>query len=245
MVQQLADALRRDGDSSNTLIGIIILVLLLTYIGPDVLPQLVANTLPFLDEGIPCGLLRTGEERGSHQSLIGRAAIDPLRVRVEADPFPNDGISSWTIRVVVINNTIGTVPIVFNDNQVVVGDDGASTGFGLIFSPASSVSIDSNRDGIPNVRPQGISSFPEDDIHILGPRQRCVFRVTVPATQLNAIAQGQGDRTRVRAYYRINTAGIVQQGATVFQDQGLDVLEGGFIDSEELIIPFAATAAGS
>ena len=244
-MQQIADALRRDGDSSNTLIGIIILVLLLTYIGPDVLPQLVANTLPFLDEGIPCGLLRTGQDRGSHQSLIGRAAADPLIVRVEADTFPSDSQSSWTLRIIVINRTIGSVPIVFNENQVVIGDDGATSGLGLIFSPASSVSIDTNGDGVPNARAQGLTSIPENDIRILGPRQRCVFRVTIPASQLNAIAQGQGARTRVRAFYRINTAGIVQQGATVFQDQGLDILEAGFIDSEELIIPFAATAAGS
>jgi hypothetical protein len=243
-VQQIADALRRDGDSSNTLIGIVILVLLLTFVGPDVLPQLLANSLPFLDEGIPCGRLRTGEDRGSHQSLIGRAANNPLTVRVEAEQFPTDGISPWTLRIIVINNTIGTIPIVFNDNQVIVGDDGGS-GLGFIFNPASSLSLDSNGDGVPNSRSQGLTSFPEDDIRILGPRQRCVFRVAIPANQLASIAQGQGDRTRVRAYYRINTAGVVQQGASVFQDQGLDILESGFIDSEELIIPFAATAAGS
>jgi hypothetical protein len=243
-VQQIADALRRDGDSSNTLIGIIILVLLLTYVGPDVLPQLVANSLPFLDEGVPCGRLRTGEDRGDHQSLIGRAANNPLTIRIEADPFPTDGLSSWTLRVIVINNTIGTIPFVFNDNQVIVGDDGGS-GVGIIFSPAASLSLDSNNDGVPNTRPQGLTTFPESDIRILGPRQRCVFRATIPANQLAAIPQGAGDRTRVRAYYRINSAGAVQQGSSVFQDQGLDILEAGFIDSEELIIPFAATAAGS
>jgi hypothetical protein len=243
-VQQIADALRRDGDSSNTLIGIIILVLLLTYVGPDVLPQLLANSLPFLDEGIPCGRLRTGEDRGSHQSLIGRAALNPISLRVENEPFPTDGVSSWTLRIIVINNTIGTVPIVFNDNQVISSDDGSS-GIGLIFNPAASIIIDSNTDGIGNQRPQGLTSFPEDDIRILGPRQRCVIRVTIAANQLNAIPQGVSDRTRVRAYYRITSAGLVQLGGSVFQDQGLDILEAGFIDSEELIIPFAATAAGS
>lgn len=243
-MQQIADALRRDGDSSNTLIGIIILVLLLTYVGPDVLPQLVANSLPFLDEGVPCGRLRNGEDRGSHQSLIGRAASDPLLIRVEADPFPTDGTSAWTIKIIVINNTIGTVPFVFNENEVIVGDNGSS-GIGLIFSPESVVNIDSNNDGLPNSRPPGLTSFPEENIRILGPRQRCVVRVTIAANQLATIQQGLGERTRVRAYYRIVSAGTVQNGATVFSDQGLNIIDGGIVDSDELIIPFAATAAGS
>lgn len=243
-MQQIADALRRDGDSSNTLIGIIILVLLLTYVGPDVLPQLVANSIPFLDEGVSCGSLREGEDRGAHQSLIGRAATDPLQLRVEADSFPTDGLSAWTLKIIVINNTIGTVPIVFRANEVLLGDNGTS-GIGLIFSPAATIPLDSNNDGIPNSRPQGLTSFPEESIRILGPRQRCVVRVTIPANQLAAIPQGLGERTRVRAYYRVTSAGIVQSGVLSFADQGLDIIDGGIIESEELIIPFAATAAGS
>lgn len=244
-MQQIADALRRDGDSSNTLIGIIILVLLLTYIGPDVLPQLVENTLPFLfDEGVTCGSLRRGEDRGNHQSLIGRAAEDPLILRVEADSYPTDG-NPWNIRIIVINNTIGTIPIYFEDNQVIVGDDGNS-GIGLIFSPASSLSLDSNNDGIPNSRPGGITSFPEENIHVLGPRQRCVVHVSIPPSQLNLIAQGQGnERTRISAYYRISNAGAVNQGGAIFTDQGMDILDGGIVVSDFIIIPITASASDS
>jgi hypothetical protein len=244
-VEQLLDALRRDGDSSNTLIGTIILILLLTFVGPDILPQLVANSLPFLDEGIPCTALRTADNRGIHQSLIGRAANDPLIIRTEIDPLPTDGVSNWTVRIIVINNTIGTVPFVFNENQLIIGDEPTSSGLGLVFAPALGMTLDLNGDGIPNARVQGQTSFPDNDIRILGPRQRCVYRLLIPASQLSGIQAGQ---TRVRAYYRITSDGIVQQvGQTpaVFFDQGLGVISGGYVESEPVIIPIVAFATGS
>ena len=123
---EIIDALRRDGDSSNSIIGIVILVLLTVFVAPDILPQLVAETIPFVDEGLPCSRLLTAQDRANHQSLIGRAATDPLLIKTEVSPYSNNGTDNLVIRVIIINETIGTVPLVFNPNQVIVGDDGNS-----------------------------------------------------------------------------------------------------------------------
>lgn len=240
---EIIDALRRDGDSSNSIIGIVIIVLLTVFIAPDVLPQLVANSVPFLDEGLPCTQVLNASDRASHQSLIGRAATDPLIIRTEVVNFPTDGTSPMVVRVIVINNTIGTVPFVFNPNQVIIGDDPTSSGIGLIFTPAINASLDFDENGIANARVAGQNTFLTTDIKILGPRQRCVHRVEIPISQLATIQPGV---SRVRAYYRILTAGAVQQVDTVatpiYIDQGLNVVSGSFVESDDVTIPLTAFA---
>jgi hypothetical protein len=243
-VNKVFDALRRDGDSSNTIVGIIILIMLLVFVGPDVLPQLLAETFPFIDEGVPCQYLRTGVDRRNHQSLIGRSAEDPLTLQVELDTLRQDNQSTWTVRIVVINNTIGTIPIVYNEDQVLAGDELTSSGIGLLFNPPLILSLDTDRNGIPNSRPQNIVTFQEENIRLLGPRQRCVHRVIFQPNQVNQIQAGI---TTVRAYYRIIGPGIFADGTiTNFPDQGLDILvegiTGGFVESPEVLVPFSGIA---
>lgn len=237
-MQNLLDVLRRDGDSSNTVVGIILIVMLLVFVGPGVLPQLVSNTIPFIDEGVPCTRLRTAENRAAHQSLIGRLARNPIVLTTEIDPIPSDPTATWTVRVTVLNNTIGTVPFVFDETQVIVGDDVASSGIGLIFNPPIALNLGTGR------RNAGITSFPENTIRLLGPRQRCVHRINIPVNQLAGI---QPSVSTVRAYYRITSAGTVQLAAgqaPIYADQGLAVIDGGYTESEPVIIPVivAATA---
>lgn len=227
------DFLRREGDSSNTVIGIIMLIMLLVFVGPNVLPSLLASTFPFIDEGVPCTFLRTGQNRANNQSWIGRSAVNPLSLRTQVDPLPDlsspDG--TWIIRITVQNNTIGTVPFVFDENQVIVGDDGVSSGIGLTFTPAANLSTGNVRTN------QGIQSFPETSIRLLGPRQRCVHRVTFPASQLAAVQSGI---TQVTSYYRITTAGTV--GFGIFPDQGLAIIAGGIVRSPAVNVPVSVVA---
>ncbi|MGJ3237817.1 MAG: hypothetical protein ACFE0Q_03840 [Anaerolineae bacterium] len=239
---EVFDALRRDGDSSNTIIGVVILVLLTVFVAPDVLPQLVANTIPFLDEGLPCTQVMTAQDRANHQSLIGRSATDPLSIRAEVLSYPDDGTRPLVVRIVVLNESIGTVPFVFNPNQVIVGDDPNTSGLGVIFTPSINATLDYDRNGVANARVQQ-NTVPASDIRILGPRQRCVHRVEIPAAQLTAINPGQ---TRIRAYYRIQNDGVVQQVnpsvTPVYTDQGLRVVNVGFVESNDVTIPLAAFA---
>lgn len=233
-VNALLDFLRRDGDSSNTVIGIILLVMLLVFIGPNVLPSFLSRTFTFVDEGIPCTRLRQAEDRGNHQSLIGRATRNPISLRVNSTTIPTDPNGILIIRITIENETIGSVPVVFDERQVIVGDDGVSSGFGLIFTPNSSVTL-------PNIRQTAGGVINDGSIRILGPRQRCVHRIEIPRNSLDATLLS-GSAT-VQAYYRINTVGVIAGG--LYPDHGLALIDGGFLVSEPVPIlnqVFNATA---
>jgi hypothetical protein len=221
---------RRGGDSSNTIIGIILLVMLLVFVGPNVIPGLLSRTFAFIDEGVPCGRLRQAENRANHQSLIGRSARNPLNLRVQPGQVPSTPEGTLRISIIITNTTIGTVPIVFDPNQVIVGDNGSS-GVGLIFTPASGI-LNTNNQRLTG----GLSTFPEATIRLLGPRQRCVHSVDFPFNQLDAsIINGQAS---VQAYYRITGAGLLPN-VGIFTDQGLAVIDGGYLASPAVAIPIA------
>ncbi|MEL6405347.1 MAG: hypothetical protein AAFR81_13345 [Chloroflexota bacterium] len=243
---EIFDALRRDGDSSNTIIGIVILVLMSVFVAPDVLPQLVADSVPFIEEGLPCDQLTDTLDRANHQSLISRAANDALTLRTEVGRFPDPASTNpFIVRIIVINNTIGSVPFIYNRNQVIVGNDPNTSGLGLQFNPPVAISLDTNGDGIQNnaTRPQAASVIPQTDVRILGPGQRCVVRVEIPNLQSQLIQPGISE---VRSYYRILSAGTVQQSnplaTPIFGDMGLNVVAGNFVESEPVVIPVTAFA---
>ncbi|MGB1285696.1 MAG: hypothetical protein ACPG7F_04100, partial [Aggregatilineales bacterium] len=175
----MLDLLRRDGDTSNTIIGIILLVMLLVFVGPNILPGLLARTFPFVDEGVPCSRLRTTDDRAFHQSLIGRASQNPLSIQVRPGAVPQAADGELIIRTIITNNTIGTVPIIFDADQVIIGDDGSS-GVGLLFTPANSLSTGHIR------QTGGATSFSQNTIKLLGPRQRCVHTEYFPGSQIDA-----------------------------------------------------------
>lgn len=219
-------------DNPNLLVGIFLLILLAVFIGPNIMPRILNSVAPGMDESFPCAWLRRGTERAYHQSLIGRAAINPLTLLVRAGNVPNTPDGRLVINIVVINNSLGTVPFVYNPEQVIVGDNGTS-GLGLIFTPPNALVS-----GSPRSDP---ASFPEDNIRLLGPRQRCVHRVEFPANQMDVTLASGG--SQVRAFYRINSAGGVQQtdprATPIYRDQGLDVISGGFVQSPPVTIPIA------
>lgn len=228
----MLDWIRRDGDSSNTVIGIILLVMLLVFIGPNVLPSLLSRTFAFVDEGVPCTRLRQAEDRAFHQSLIGRATRNPLSLRVIPDDVSVDPTGIWTIRLVIENETIGSVPIVFNEREILLNDDGASSGFGLIFTQFNVFGTIGTR------QPQG-ASIVDSSIRILGPRQRCVHRIEIPrnlidANQINGLSA-------VSAYYRISTSGTLAVSG-IYPDHGLSIIDGGFIQSEPVAIQLQGTS---
>lgn len=223
--------MRFSRQNPNTLVGIILLILLLVLVGPNTLPRLLSRVAPFADEGVPCARLRTAEDLANHQSLIGRLADNPITLNIQADPIPTTPDGFLVIRVSIVNNTIGTVPILFNPQQVLVGDNGSS-GLGLLFEPANALSTGFTRQN------QGALSFPESDIRLLGPRQRCVHRFEFPAAQLTANIAA----TSVRAYYRINSPGQVTastpNATPIYPDQGLRATNGLVLsDLIELSLP--------
>jgi len=228
------DIFRRDGDSSNTVIGIILLVMLLVFVGPGVLPSLLSRTFPFVEEGVPCTSLQRANNRAAHQSLIGRQARNPLTLRTALEPIPANDNDPWIVRIIINNNTIGTIPFVFAENQVIVGDNGTS-GVGIIVQTPDNQPFTLNTDNTRQT--QNVTSFPEDQIRVLGPRQRCIFRLELSAAEARNLPNG----TTIRSYYRITTAGVVQQNnpqaTPIFNDQGLAILDNNLILSEPETVP--------
>ena len=53
--------LRRDDDNPNAFIGIILLIVLGVFVGPNLLPEFVSDLSPYLYAGIPCGRLPEAE----------------------------------------------------------------------------------------------------------------------------------------------------------------------------------------
>lgn len=215
---------RRTDDNPNVLVGIFLLILLSVFMGPNVLPRLISSISPIIDEAIPCDWLRRGFDRANHQSLIGRAANNALELEVRASQVPVDPNGTLSIEIVVINRSLGTIPILYNPNQVEIGSS-ASSGLGIIFDPGNFMARSTGR--------SDAQSYPEQDIRILGPRQRCIHSISIPAAQLDPNVRSGA--ASVRAYYRINSAGAIAQAAAgptpIYRDQGLDVVAGGYVES--------------
>ena len=225
---------RPRSDNPNLLVGIFLLILLSVFMGPNVLPRLISTITPIIDEAIPCDWLRRGFDRANHQSLIGRAAENAIALEVRVSPVPASGEGTLNVEIVVVNTSLGTVPIIYVPNQVNIGDDGSS-GLGIIFDPGNLQAISTGR--------SNAQSYPEQSIRLLGPRQRCIHTINLPVSQLDPnIRSGNAS---VRAFYRINTAGAVAPAAgptPIYNDQGLDIVAGGYVESLSVPIEVVVVA---
>jgi hypothetical protein len=216
--------------STNSLVAIFLLVLLAVFAGPGMLPRIIASIIPSADESIPCEWLRSGIDRAAHQSLIGRSAVNPIVVSVRTSALPRTAEERLVISIVITNQSIGSVAIYYNPTQVRLGDDGVTSGVGVVFNSPNPV---------PAGQGQG-APYPEADIRLLGPRQSCVHRIEFPANQYPDASIGSGNAT-VKAYYRNTTRGASSSLSTlatpIYPDQGLWV---GVAESAPVTIPFAS-----
>ena len=152
------------------------------------------------------------------------ASADAIGLEVRISGVPSGSNGSLDLEIVVINRSLGTIPFLYNASQINIGDDGTS-GLGVIFDPGNLMARSSGR--------SDTQTYSEQDIRLLGPRQRCIHNMSIPAGQLDPnIAAGNAG---VRAFYRINGAGAVPvpvAGPTpIYPDQGLAVITGGFVQS--------------
>ncbi|NDJ62673.1 MAG: hypothetical protein GYB67_16240 [Chloroflexi bacterium] len=221
----------------NRIVGIFLLVMLLVIAGPQALPRLLSDTFPgIVYEGTPCAWLRSPEDRSAHQSLLGRASTSPFELRVQTTPIPSSADGILSILITLTNNSLGTVPFVYVPNQVIIGDNNTS-GLGIIFDP-------------PQVGLQTVTARPSDpatvsnaNLRLLGPRQRCVHTVEIPAGNIlvgNIISPGD----TVRAYYQnsLQSAPSSPPGVAatpIYPDQGLWI---GRVESDPVAIPASASA---
>jgi len=203
---------RVNDDNPNLLVGIFLLILLSVFMGPNIMPRILSSISPYIDEAMPCAWLKQGLDRANHQSLIGRRATNAIGLEIRAGGVPVDPNGTMTVDIIVINRSLGTVPFLYDATQVVNGDNGGS-GLGLVFGTAALQGSAG-----------GQTTFPEQSIRLLGPRQRCIHRAQLQGAQLDPVRQGNN---QVRAFYRIASAGAVAQPAAgptpIYSDQGLAI----------------------
>lgn len=209
----------RERFGTNSLIGIFLIIMLFTFAGDELL-RLIAVQIPGADESFPCNWLPQPPDLANNQSLIGREVIarrDPLSLRVRTSPVPPTNDTLFVIRIQVTNETLGTVPIVYDPDEVIIGDNNTS-GLGVIFDPASNIFLP----GV-NLR-NDPGTYPQNRIRILGPQQTCLHKISLTRDQLSA--QIVNGTATVQAYYRGTNTGTIPQVAApqptpIYPDQGL------------------------
>jgi hypothetical protein len=217
---------RRNDDNPNQLVGIFLLILLSVIMGPNIMPRIAASISPVIDESIPCSWLRTANDLANHQSLIGRASENAIGVDLRVAQIPTGAGGTLSLDIVVINRSLGTVPIIYNPSQVDIGDFGTS-GLGIIFEPGNLMARNTGRPS---------DSFSEQNIRLLGPRQRCIHSIDIPFNQVDPAVLSGG--VQAHAYYRVGSAGTIftaNAGPTpIYNDQGLDTVAGGLARSAQV-----------
>jgi hypothetical protein len=224
----------RNSERPNFIVGIFLLVMLAMFAGPNILPRLFATVFPGFDEAIPCAWLREASNRADHQSLLGRAADSPIALNVRTSGISNDPAEFLTIVVVVTNQSLGTVPFLFNPDQVMLSDNNTS-GVGVIFNPPAQTLTGP-------IRAPDPTTFSEENIRLLGPQQSCVFRLEIANGNVLIDPSISSGTARVSAYYRINSAGQVlptpgDLTTPIYPDQGLWT---GYVTSDAVTIPRAS-----
>lgn len=215
----------RNTRNPNGVAAVFLLVLLAIFAGPDVLPRLI-DGIPFVDEGVACDDLRLGDDRDQHQSLLGRAASSrfepPIDLTIESTAITQGGTGQVIVTIGISNETLGTIPLLITEDSVLVNEGNGQAGLGVAFNNLGTIANSS-------------TGNPASEVRLLGPRQRCVHRVSFQVNQLpGAFQTGTGT---IIAYYRNNTPGTtVQSGprAPVFNDLGLWT---GVIISDPFTVP--------
>ena len=228
----MTELLQNEGTNPNPFIGIVLLTVLVVFVLPERLPQFLSDLSPYLFSGAPCGRLPVAGDLQAHQSVIGRSVQSPLRLELAPTSIADDG--GLLLRLTIVNTSLGTIPIVFQpDNIAVAAEDDETNGIGIIVNPepADGASERSNPD------PGG---YAESDIRLLGPKQRCVHVLELTASQ--AMIDDGGS---AHAYYRMTAAGEHpsqnEAARTIYSDQGLDIIADGVVFSPEVEIDAATT----
>lgn len=223
------DIFRNRRDNPNVLVAVVLLFLLVIFAGPSNLPRLLSSVLPFADEGVACERLRDGTNRAYHQSLLGRevnqATIAPIDLSVRTSAI-NDQTTSISITVVIANLTVAPVPILITPGQFILSPEQPISGLGITLNTVSVVPLTG----------ENATSYAESRIRILGPRQRCVHRVTYELANRPPALLGLTPESSIKAFYRNTFAGTVAIPNTgqfitqpPYNDQGLWV---GIIESD-------------
>lgn len=196
------DIFRNRRDNPNVLVAVVLLFLLVIFAGPSNLPRLISSLLPFADEGVSCERLRDGTNRAYHQSLLSRRVNQqpqaPISLAVRTTPI-TDQSTTISITVVITNLTVAPVPILITPNNFILAPEQPISGLGITLNTASVVPLTG----------ETATSYPESRIRILGPRQRCVHRVTYELANRPPALLGLTPEASIKAFYRNTFVGTI------------------------------------
>jgi len=219
----------------NFLVIGLIMFVAFTIMSPGLLPNLLANAVPGAYEGAPCVKVARASNRAFHQSIVGRASTAPIRLEVATSGLPTSADGFLVVYITLINQSLGTVPVVYDANQVVIGDNGSS-GLGILFTPQNTLNFNNRADP---------PSFADTQLLLLGPRQRCVHELRIPAGNVLVDPSITSGTAQLRAFYRNNSPGVTSVPAgtlstPIFRDQGLWV---GYAESPSIVVGSASATS--
>ncbi|NJL55967.1 hypothetical protein HC928_12820, partial [bacterium] len=132
-------------------------------------------SVPFIDEGVACDDLRLADDRDQHQSLVGRAASSrfepPVSLTIESTAITQGGQGQIIVTIGISNETLGTIPILITEDSVLVNEGNGQAGLGVAFNNTGNIA-------------NATTGNPASEVRLLGPRQRCVHRVSFQVSQL-------------------------------------------------------------
>ncbi|MBN1966869.1 MAG: hypothetical protein JW910_19605 [Anaerolineae bacterium] len=198
-MQRLRNAFSTD-NTTMTIIAVAFALILIIIV-----PQVI----PAGGFGVSCSELAQPIPGGNNQSILSERSEGLLALEVS---LPRDTIatgSDLTINVTFINNGVGAVTLFFVPEEVLLRDENDANRPGLGFNVvrlADNVLLAEPRELRPPnpVRTQ----FPTEDLHVLGPRQRCTESLTFDSVRLVEMGLGVG-RYAITAVYRNGVQGAL------------------------------------
>lgn len=211
-------------NSADPLIRIVALIGLVVIIG-----LAVPRFLPVATSGVDCVNLPSPNADGNNQSLLSQqiasdSSAAPLQLEVVPDRPAIDTGQSLILYVRFINSSMAPLTLFLVPESQIFRFNKEEIGLLISMIPVAE-----NRTlGLPgNSNPPLVprQHYTSTDLHYLGPRQRCTFRVELFADQLKAAGALSG-QYRIRVTYRNTSHGQILPVSPltptpVFLDQGV------------------------
>lgn len=183
-----------------------------------VVPQ-VAPTSRF---GVACSGLANPIPGGNNGSLLSARSADALRLTLDLQQRNLAVNDTLTLNVTFENSGIGAITLFFVPGETLLRNDG-TPGLSIEIARLPDRTIFSEPSTIRPPNPQR-QSFPNETLHVIGPKQRCTEQITFTQTRLSNLNLAAGNYA-IRAVYRNTTAGAINvpAGATatpIFNTQG-------------------------
>lgn len=164
--------------------------------------------LPYVVSGVGCENLSPPRISGNNQSLLGsQAREDSMRLELVPSTINITTADPLKMDVRLINNSMAPLTVFLPAGEFVFRYDEQESG--LLFSIVGATDGQPRGEGA-NIRAPFLApaQFNPDDLHVLGPRQRCSTTVTIEPARLAASGVTPGTYNII-AFYRNTSRGAL------------------------------------